>query len=1114
MPVTDELKKKVHNLSTDLEIGLYSPSSTYLTTEEANFLYEHKDSHNIPDHILYFYLSDEDKLKYIDDVKYFWDFDAKTFLLTKDTHTARKIYGKLLENESFVSAKVYEDLFNHIHDANFAYPLLKELIENKNITEDVLMTVYNQLYFYSNDDMIADLSITFLNNRDNFEMKRFFWMIERIKNADIFRNVINEVLKKDDNFLKEAIELNCIEDCIKRLPSNIKKDVIFKLAKIPNVNGEMLMSLIANLDFSEIREYLETESVSIDNIKILSEKIYSHKWNDSDSSDVKRLYYYLDSLIDKGKNYITFDYIETLSRVFPYKELLEIVKKHVLSNKEATALEKCQLLYQLFDEEELLGAIDFAIPILKEEIHPYLGELMQVISVDADIKSFPNVKEYLIQKYNIKNMENFDNFFDKFGYAGVSYLNSDNIIELINLDTESYNKVINLFSEKNVKLNLNVINTLVNSFLQREFRLKCSDTYNIFSTFEELIRNPSEASTKKIISLLSKINTVVDAQSIVNMEMKTFVLGLIKHDPVAINALHNLTNAYIAKEREIYVSNNLESAMDRLYIEKYFNKSYLKKKYISDEPIETIEFTLTSSTRNPSINYTEEEKELLDERNHNLLLEIVKYKKDPKNNPLSPASNKYLKVFESILNKLYDARALNLQTIPTDAKYEYFIPNLDKERMLSILSNIKINHTVKKIISNDTLYSRLDKFIEKYKLLGWSNIFDRFASTTDMNLDETMPSALITYFDRIGALLPPNPSLTDVIDYANAYSGFSSKYPSLIKPDNFEYISANPGPNQAATPKSTRIEKIPYFVKSMYDRDSITIPSGELKIGVNGKNIDVSVGDIYDPIALTYGERTGACLRIGGAFQDLYSYCLSDKNGFHIRFTNPKTGSLISRVSGIRNGNTIFLNELRTSLDEEYSDEELAQVLKEIAKQLVLTTQDDPNPIENVIVSNDYAMSNQTIDDLMISNNNEAFKGINFNIHGLGHILYTSSKDHKTLMPYKFGDEYTSEYKPYNSAIHKASYREAKEAIERVIILNELLKGVPFEDINLPEVSELITDCVYGNGWVCYIDENGKFHEIIIDKFKEDKELKRLISNGINQYLGGATYEQANRKNS
>ena len=36
---------------------------------------------------------------------------------------------------------------------------------------------------------------------------------------------------------------------------------------------------------------------------------------------------------------------------------------------------------------------------------------------------------------------------------------------------------------------------------------------------------------------------------------------------------------------------------------------------------------------------------------------------------------------------------------------------------------------------------------------------------------------------------------------------------------------------------------------------------------------------------LTYGERTGACMRIGGAGKSLYNFCLKDENGFLYNMT-------------------------------------------------------------------------------------------------------------------------------------------------------------------------------------------------------------------------------------
>ena len=54
-----------------------------------------------------------------------------------------------------------------------------------------------------------------------------------------------------------------------------------------------------------------------------------------------------------------------------------------------------------------------------------------------------------------------------------------------------------------------------------------------------------------------------------------------------------------------------------------------------------------------------------------------------------------------------------------------------------------------------------------------------------------------------------------------------------------------------------------------------------------------------------------------------YSRCGKNENGFHMSFNDPLTGDLVSRVSCFRNGNTLFLNQLRYSLSIKYDEKDL-----------------------------------------------------------------------------------------------------------------------------------------------------------------------------------------------
>ena len=436
---------------------------------------------------------------------------------------------------------------------------------------------------------------------------------------------------------------------------------------------------------------------------------------------------------------------------------------------------------------------------------------------------------------------------------------------------------------------------------------------------------------------------------------------------------------------------------------------------------------------------------------------------------------------------------------------------MDNKSLLNVLSGV-VPSVYSKNIKGKNLSKPLNNLLSKYKIAGWQETFKILCESCNLSFDESTVYSFINYFDKIydkfNSLEEKNRTLTALLDVANVYVCPSLKYEMLINKENFEYICLDPNPNKTASTKNQRLALVADFVKKMYKRDSITVPSGENTVTLsNNKDIKFSIGDIYDPIALTYGERTGACLRIKGAFYDLFSFCLEDKNGFHIRFNDPLTGEFISRVSGIRNGNTVFLNELRDTVLEGYSDEELVETLQKIAEFLVESTKDSPHPIENVVVSNDYAMRDQPSYDLNLTDRKEAFNGLHFNIINKGNILYTSSEDHKTLVPYKFGDEYTCEYKPYNNFIDFGGPKEANEIINRVYMIDKLLEDEQFGDLDVIENIDA-QKCIYGHGWVVYMDSSGKLHEKIIEKFKNDNELRALIDETKKEYFGGVNNEK------
>ena len=100
------------------------------------------------------------------------------------------------------------------------------------------------------------------------------------------------------------------------------------------------------------------------------------------------------------------------------------------------------------------------------------------------------------------------------------------------------------------------------------------------------------------------------------------------------------------------------------------------------------------------------------------------------------------------------------------------------------------------------------------------------------------------------------------------------------------------------------------LICGMAKRSEWTVPFIEGKYG----NYEYSMYDSLDETLLLAGINTDACFRVDGNDNDFLHYCALDKNGFVIKITD-SNGNFIARASGFRNGNCVFINQLRTIYD-------------------------------------------------------------------------------------------------------------------------------------------------------------------------------------------------------
>ncbi len=284
----------------------------------------------------------------------------------------------------------------------------------------------------------------------------------------------------------------------------------------------------------------------------------------------------------------------------------------------------------------------------------------------------------------------------------------------------------------------------------------------------------------------------------------------------------------------------------------------------------------------------------------------------------------------------------------------------------------------------------------------------------------------------------------------------------------------------------------------MYRRDTISVPpiDGDYKL-TSGKNINIVVGNVTNPINLDYGERTEACMRMGGYANSLFKFAALDKNGFHIRFCHPKTHELISRVTCFRNGNTVFLNQLRFSLSDEYSNEEVIEACHIIAREMIEATRGSKYPIDNVVVSPGYIFENTTyqLTDLGVHN---ITKGLGRIYHDVTNsaILLASSKKDNSLVPVTLGPDNIETYHPQRDKVELLMRDDLIEAVTRINTMNKLLDGASLEGLEVEDSGNLLVGYV-GEDFYCALTVDNKIVYQVMNSRKKNvdtlKELKESL---------------------
>lgn len=234
--------------------------------------------------------------------------------------------------------------------------------------------------------------------------------------------------------------------------------------------------------------------------------------------------------------------------------------------------------------------------------------------------------------------------------------------------------------------------------------------------------------------------------------------------------------------------------------------------------------------------------------------------------------------------------------------------------------------------------------------------------------------------------------------------------------------------------------------------------------------------------------------RVGALGNDFFHYSVLDKNGFQVMIY--KNDILISKILGVRNGNTLYFN----SLEGEYHDI-YPELLKNFARELIQATKDSKEPIEFVtMVNNDKFNSDNCyqIDSTLCPVINNPINTVYADYDEFMHhpnilfkdeVLYTNYADNiSTLLAssqvvdknnFKYYDA-DSEYKRKRRNVLKLSNNIGESYLNRIDTILSLCKK---EDpsININDISLSSIDTIYlADDFVLFVTDKNKIMKYVL----------------------------------
>ena len=942
-----------------------------------------------------------------------------SFILNKKDTTSYDNLIKYMAKNDLMSDLVYNSLNN-----NAMFPLILDALDNNFCDYEFVISYINEKKLDSN------LSEKLIN---------YYY-------ESITKNNYEEVViysQKSIEILLELKRYDLIEKA--KINTDLSDTLIDKLFEI---FGEKIINIDFEINNSEL-DFNEVIDIVINKIKA--------------KEDYKK---YLLTL-SKAKMYsldVSYDY-DLLFSTIPelYKKIIsERILETINSNKNINGISS-----NFFNQgNNFMIFLNISEKLVDYIINNYFYDEQFINKIN------PEALELIFNIYLKKtklNKKHLVELKSRVGYKIFMYLKNKNIEELINLDDLNFQKVMNLFPDG--KYSVDELKVFYKKVKLKEFAKENRDTINIGAAFVSSLSD----NTLEYLSLIGKLETVMDENFYIvfnekyktefnsdkskSRELLMFIADKIKNGDESekekyYEILRFITGYYIEYNRQKYIKST-DIYKDFQVISKYDEKNlqntivdYLLKNNF-----------LEINYKNQTISFYDA---LIEEMNiigieKELAIEIISFYNtrtinNSKFSEKEVKSNvKQMKLLATKLTSMLSNDDIKLLISKLDDKvrkiYEFPEGNKNSE-LLQILSELNINSIKNNILSNDDIYNSLLKIFKKYRphLLPTSVL--EYIQNSPVNIlynSQDLAMFIMNYLTYYKNGNIEEISLYKLLEDVSQDTTNNIGY-AILGEEDYKLIRANPKPNSAQT--RTTPERVKESVQRTiqnFKRNQVAVPTFNEVINLgSGKKIRVVVGNFTHPCNLTHGERTGACMRIGGAFDSLYKFCLDNPFGFHIRFEDPETGEYISRVSGFRNGNSVFLNQLSDSCNNlKYSNFDIALACKTASDMIIEQSKDSMMPIDNVCITERCAMIGTKYPrvNLGVDSVKTGHSYFDTNIEPICIALSTSSTNSE-FVPVNFDNSNVNMYLPAREVVEQITYAKiASQRINRVNLVKKCLEN-------------------------------------------------------------------------